>query len=266
MDPTDIEACARVLAHARLDGPPTPTPSADWGPQTVEDGYRVQAAVHRLLGAQGYGRTVGHKIGCTTKVMQAYLDIDHPCAGEVFESTVFRGSADVPLSRFHRIGVECEIAARLSADLPADLVEGPFTREVVAEAVGSLIAGIELVDDRYESFPDFRAPVLIADDFFNAGVVLGPEVTDWRALDLATIVGVMEIDGVEVGRGTGADILGHPMNALAWLAEHRAALGLPLRAGEFVMLGSVVKTVHFEAPAGVRIAFDGLGEAAVRFT
>ena len=78
--------------------------------------------------------------------------------------------------------------------------------------------------------------------------------------------GVMEIDGKEVGRGVGADILGHPLNALAWLAEHRAALGLPLRAGEFVMLGSVVKTVHFEAPASVRISFEGLGEASVRFT
>jgi 2-oxo-3-hexenedioate decarboxylase/2-keto-4-pentenoate hydratase len=255
-----LDEAAEVLARARLDGPPTPVPATGWGPQSVDEGYRVQAAVHRLLGAQGYGRTVGHKIGCTTAVMQAYLKIDHPCAGEVFESTVFRGSAELPLKRFHRIGVECEIAARLSADL----VDGPFTRERVAEAVGSLMAGIELVDDRYESFPDFTAPVLIADDFFNAGVVLGPDVADWRGLDLSTIEGVMEIDGAEVGRGVGADILGHPLTALAWLAEHRATLGLPLRAGEFVMLGSVVKTVHFDAPASVRIAFEGLGEASVR--
>lgn len=259
---TDIEAAAEVLARARLDGPPTPVPAKDWGPQTVADGYRVQAAVHRRLGPQGYGRMVGHKIGCTTKVMQAYLRIDHPCAGEVFQSTVFRGSAELPLKRFHRIGVECEIAARLSEDL----VDGPFTRDSVAGAVGALMAGIELVDDRYESFPDFTAPVLIADDFFNAGVVLGPEVVDWRSLDLATIEGVMEIDGEEVGRGVGSDILGHPLAALAWLAEHRADLGLPLRAGEFVMLGSVVKTVHFEAPARVRISFEGLSEASVRFT
>jgi 2-oxo-3-hexenedioate decarboxylase/2-keto-4-pentenoate hydratase len=257
----DTQAAAETLAQARLDGPPTPTPAKGWGPQSVEDGYRVQAAVHRVLGAQGYGRTVGHKIGCTTKVMQAYLKIDHPCAGEVFESTVFRGAAELPLKRFHRIGVECEIAARLSEDL----VDGPFTRDSVAAAVGSLMVGIELVDDRYESFPDFSAPVLIADDFFNAGVVLGPDVADWRSLDLSTIEGVMEIDGVEVGRGVGADILGHPLNALAWLAEHRATLGMPLRAGEFVMLGSVVKTVHFGAPASVRIAFKGLGEASVRF-
>jgi len=260
MEP-DAETVARVLVKPRTGGGPTATPAGDWGPQTVEDGYRVQERVHTALRKAGFGRTTGHKIGCTTAVMQAYLKIDHPCAGEVFESTVHRGHADLPLSRFHRIGVECEIAARLSADL----TEGPFTAERVADAVGALMAGIELVDDRYVAFPELSAPLLIADDFFNAGVVLGPEVTDWRGLDLEEIVGVMEIDGAESGRGRGADILGHPMNALAWLAEHRAAIGRPLRAGSFVMLGSVVKTVHFEAPAAVRIAFDGLGEASVTF-
>ncbi len=104
------------------------------------------------------------------------------------------------------------------------------------------MAGIELVDDRYVDYAALPAPVLIADDFFNAGVVLGTAVPDWRGLDLATIEGVMTVDGTEIGRGRGADILGHPLSALAWLADHRAALGLPLRAGEFVMLGSVVKT------------------------
>ena len=153
--------------------------------------------------------------------------------------------------------------ARLTADLPAR--DGGHTRDSVAEAVGALMAGIELVDDRYVDYSMLSAPTLIADDFFNAGVVLGPEVTAWHALDLETIEGMMVIDDIEVGRGQGADILGHPLNALTWLADHRAALGTPLRAGDFAMLGSVVKTVHFNAPATVRIRFDGLGEVAVQF-
>ena len=53
--------------------------------------------------------------------------------------------------------------------------------------------------------------------------------------------------------------------ALAWPANHRCALGAPLRAGEFVMLGSVVKTVWIESPAVVGIRFAGLGEASVAF-
>ncbi|NQW10431.1 MAG: fumarylacetoacetate hydrolase family protein [Alphaproteobacteria bacterium] len=254
---------AQFLARARLSGPPTPSPPDDLTPASIVEGYALQDAVHAALERAGFGARVGHKIGCTTAVMQAYLSIDHPCAGEVFATTVFEGSAELPLARYHRIGVECEIAARLAADLPAR--DGGHTRDSVAGAVGALMAGIELVDDRYVDYPSLSAPTLIADDFFNAGVVLGPEVTAWRDLDLEAIAGAMIIDGAEVGRGRGADILGHPLNALAWLADHRAARGVPLRAGEFVMLGSVVKTVFIDAPASVRVRFDGLGEAAVRF-
>lgn len=61
----------------------------------------------------GYGKLIGHKIGCTTEVMQKFLNIDYPCAGEVFSTMVFKESIDLALSRFHRVGVECEIAARL---------------------------------------------------------------------------------------------------------------------------------------------------------
>ena len=264
MTPQQIGEAARFLAQARLSGPATPAlPDNMPAPTAVAEGYAVQGAVHAVLEAAGFGPRVGHKIGCTTAVMQAYLGIPHPCAGEVFATTVHERTADLPLSGFHRVGVECEIAARLGRDLPAR--SRGHDRESVAEAVDSLMAGIELVDDRYADYASLPAPVLIADDFFNAGVVLGTAVPDWRGLDLATIEGVMTIDGVEAGRGRGADILGHPLSALAWLADHRAALGAPLAAGEFVMLGSVVKTVWIEAPALVAIRFEGLGEASVRF-
>jgi len=263
MTPQAIDAAAEFLARARLSGPPTPALPAAIAPATVEEGYAVQRALHGLLEAAGFGRTVGHKIGCTTSVMQAYLKIGHPCAGEVFDSTVFASGTTVPLSRHHRIGVECEIAARLAADLPAR--PGGHDRASAAAAVGALMAGIELVDDRYADFATLGAPALIGDDFFNAGVVLGEPVADWRGLDLEAIEGAMTLDGAEIGRGRGADILGHPLSALAWLADHRAAQGTPLRAGAFVMLGSVVKTVWIEAPATVGVGFEGLGTASVRF-
>jgi len=261
MNADRIGEVAQLLARPRLSGPPTPAVPADLAAATVADGYAIQRALHAVLEAAGQGSCSGHKIGCTTPVMQAYLGIDHPCAGEVFAATVFESGAQVPLQRFHRAGVECEIAARLGADLPAR--DGGHDRDSVAAAVETVMAGIELVDDRYRDYTALPVPVLIADDFFNAGVVLGTPVTDWRGLDLAAIEGVMTIDGEEAGRGTGADILGHPFNALAWLADHRAAVGTPLRAGEFVMLGSVVKTVWIERASTVTISFEGLGDVSV---
>ena len=66
--------------------------------------------------------------------------------------------------------------------------------------------------------------------------------------------------------GLGADILGDPLEALAWLANHRASIGKPLRDGSFVMLGSVVQTVFFDTPASVMVDLAGLSQAEVQFT
>lgn len=81
----------------------------------------------------------------------------------------------------------------------------------------------------------------------------------WKSLDLLKIEGVMRIDDVEVGRGSGADFLGHPMEALAWLVNHCISLRPPLKKEKFIMLGSVVKTLFIEKPATVSIRFEELG-------
>jgi 2-keto-4-pentenoate hydratase len=263
MDETAIQSCAEFLARARLGGPPTAAPPKHLSPENERDGYEIQETLHETLASAGFGRLSGHKIGCTTPVMQEFLKIDHPCAGRVFSSMEFQERIKLPLARFHHIGVECEIAARLGVDMPGTI--GPYTQESASDAVSALMGAIELVDDRYENYPALSAPMLIADDFFNAGVVLGREVPDWRALDLARVRGTLFIDGVVHSTGFGEDILGHPMEALAWLANHRASIGQPLRAGDFVMLGSVVKTVFFDAPAEVMVDLEGLSRAEIQF-
>jgi 2-oxo-3-hexenedioate decarboxylase/2-keto-4-pentenoate hydratase len=75
----------------------------------------------------------------------------------------------------------------------------------------------------------------------------------------------MTIAGSEVGRGRGGDILGHPLEALAWLANGLAGRGRSLQAGDFVLLGSVVQTRWVEAGALVEIEIAGLGRASCAF-
>jgi 2-oxo-3-hexenedioate decarboxylase/2-keto-4-pentenoate hydratase len=127
------------------------------------------------------------------------------------------------------------------------------------------MASIEVVDDRYRDYPTLGTPTLIADDFFNAGLVLGEPVRAWQGLDLAALAGRMLINGQEVGTGRGGDILGHPLEALAWLATTAGARGMPLRAGEFVTLGSVVATKWITAGDKIRVEIDGLGSAGATF-
>ena len=128
---------------------------------------------------------------------------------------------------------------RLAHDLPA--AGAPYRRARVGAAIGACMAAIEVVDDRYEDYRSLDTPTLVADDFFNAACVLGAPVEAWRELDLAAIRGRMTINGAEVGVGSGGDILGHPLEALAWLANALAARGRHLEAGDFVLLGSVVR-------------------------
>ena len=106
---------------------------------------------------------------------------------------------------------------------------------------------------------------MIADDFFGAGAVFGVPVFGWRELDLRTLGGAMAINGVEVGTGIGVDVMGHPFEALAWLANHAAASGRPLVAGDVVLTGSIVETRWVEPGDTVRVCIEGLGEASVRF-
>jgi 2-oxo-3-hexenedioate decarboxylase/2-keto-4-pentenoate hydratase len=255
---------AALIRDQRLARAPIAPLPADCRPADERDGYAVQEALHGLLTDAGLGSVAGHKIGCTTPVMQAFLGIPNPCAGGVHAATVHEGRAEVHHRDYVRVGAECEITVRLGADLaPAG---APFDRERVAPAVDAVLAAMEIVDDRYRDYRTLGVATLIADDFFNAGCVLGPPVARWRELDLPALRGATRLNGTEIGRGEGRAVMGHPLEALAWLANLRARLGLGLRAGEFVLLGSVVETRWVEAGDQVAVSIEGLGEVTAVFT
>ena len=256
-----IEKAAQVLARTRRAHEPLAALPEDCRPRDERDAYAIQDALHEVLTTAGLGEVVGYKIGCTTPVMQRFMKIDHPCAGGVFASTVAEGAGRFRHSDFCRVGVECEIVARLGETLAAS--GAPHTRAGVAGAVEACMAGIEVVDDRYEDFRSLDVWTMAADDFFNAGCVLGAPVTEFG--DLASLSGRMTINGVEAGQGQGRDVLGHPLEALAWYANLKAGRGQDLPAGAFVMLGSVVETKWLQAGDTVEVLVEGLGSARATF-
>jgi len=255
-------AAAQSIATARGNRTPLPPLAGDAAPRDEAEGYRIQDALHGLLAAD-FGARVGYKIGCTSAVMQRYLDIPHPCGGGVFAKGVHDSGVSLRAKDFVRVGVECEIAVRLARDLPSS--DAPFTADGVAQAIEAYLPAIEIVDDRYVKWETMGAPTLVADDFFAAGCVLGTAVARSAAPDLLSVTGRAIINGAEVGRGTGADVLGHPHNALAWLANHLAGDGKGLRAGEIVLTGSLVKTIWLSAGDKVMMELSGLGNVAATF-
>jgi 2-oxo-3-hexenedioate decarboxylase/2-keto-4-pentenoate hydratase len=257
---------AEILARHRLELAPFAGFPDGCRPPDLEAAYAVQTELRRKLEPSPWGKFVGYKIGCTTPVMQDYLKIDHPCAGSVFAGRLWRRGGSVPGTALVRPGVECEIALRLATDLGTDTRAEPFDRDTVAPAVGALMAAIELVDDRYQDWKSLDASSLVADDFFAAGAVLGDEVADWQSLDLANLCGEMRIDGDLCGSGHGRDILGHPLEALAWLANLLVGQGAYLPAGTIVVLGSLVKTHWVDKGSTIEVSIAGLGQAGLEIT
>ena len=196
--------------------------------------------------------------------MQRFLNIPNPCAGGVFANTRFESGVSIPHNNFVRPGVECEIVVFLQKDLPP--IDRPHTHETVADAVGGIAAGIEIVDDRYVDYKTLDTPTLIADDFFDAGCVIGAPLRDWHSIDIPALVGRTSINGAEVGAGRASDVMGHPFAALAWLANSLIARGQFLMRDEFVFTGSVVETRWINRGDQVTVEIDKLGATTINFS
>jgi 2-keto-4-pentenoate hydratase len=236
-------------------------PPGSCRPRSLDDAYAVQQAVVALHEAEGRGTVGGYKIALTTSVMQRLMGFDQPCLGAMFAPEIRQSPARIDMASFGRIGVECEIAVRIGRDLDA----GPYDRVSVADGVSACMAAIEVIDDQNADYDDTDAFSLIAANAWNAGSVLSTPLEDWRSCDLRSIVGRLRIDGTEVASGRGEDVMGHPFEALAFVADTLWRQGRPLRAGMVVMTGSVVATRWPGPGETITAEFDGIGGASVRF-
>lgn len=254
------EKAARIVALFR-DRRKTDVLPAELYPADLDEAYQIRAAFEDIEAAVGRGTVAGYKIAITTKVMQELCGISEPCYGAIFAGEVRHRSATLRARDYGRIAIETEIAVRLGEDLPQG-----GDRDRVAAAIESCMAAIELIEDLNYDYKRLDAAALVAGNCWNAGIVLGEPVKDWRALDLAALAARLEINGREIGRGVGADVMGDPLNALSWLANKRAEHGAPLRRGMVVMTGSIVATKYPEAGDRCRVEIDGLGTAQLTLT
>ncbi|MGI4943099.1 MAG: 2-keto-4-pentenoate hydratase [Janthinobacterium lividum] len=246
----DPDQAALLLAQARR-ARQLRTPLAI-PPPTLADGIAAQVARARAVGAIP---PPGFKIGATNPAMQAYLGLPGPAASFMAAADLHGDGSTLAYRDFLRPGVECEIAVHLGTDLPP----GPCTPDQAAAAVDGVMAGIEVVENRYPDMPAFGTPALVADGVYHAAAVLGLPVPNWRSLDLPALPGTILVDGAVRGEGPGAALAGGPMQALAWLAASaEAAAHGGLRAGQVVMLGSVCLPVWLDGPAHIEVRFPPL--------
>jgi 2-keto-4-pentenoate hydratase len=227
------------------------------GLASMGDAYDIQDQYVALL-RPGQGEPVGYKVGLTSKTMQTFCGIDHPIGGVVLARRVLQSGATARRGDYGRLGLEFEIAVRMKSDMPA----AAQTPAEVAPHVDGVCAAIEVVDDRAADYANLDVRSLVADNSWNAGIVLSSFSSQWP--DLESMLGKATKDGAPIGEGYGRDILGHPFNSVAWLNAQLASRGGGLRKGQVVMTGSVMKTVFPTEPAAYRFEFAGLGAVEVR--
>ena len=231
-------------------------------PESVDEAYQVQGAYQGSLSGD-YGAIAGYKIAYTTAALQQASGISEPVAGVILSKNVRHSPAVLDSADFLQPGIECEVGARLGRDLPAS--GAPYDRDAVSEAVEAVMTSFEVVDNRRTQGQDTQTQLLttIASNILNAGVVLGEPVTEWRGIHLAGCRGYMTINGEQVGEGMGSDVMGHPLEPLAWLANALAAQGRELKAGMVVITGSIVSPKWLQSGDSAVIGIEGLGEATL---
>jgi 2-oxo-3-hexenedioate decarboxylase/2-keto-4-pentenoate hydratase len=235
----------------------------EFAPTTMVDAYQVQDAFLSILG-QGKGALGGYKIAYTSDEIRRQTGVSSPCAGGIFAATMQDSPATLRGADYVRLAIECEVAVRLGTDVPASPV--PYTRASIADYIEFLAVAFEIIDFRGAaagSGKDAAAIAGICTNISNAGAVLGTAVRDWRRIDLAASPGVMLINGAEVGRGRGADVMGHPLEPLVWLANMLTQRGKALTAGTTVITGSIIPPKPLSTGDRATISIGGLGEAHV---
>lgn len=221
--------------------------------------YCIQSALIARKVAAG-DRIAGRKTGLTSKSKQVQMGVNEAIHGTVLASNLLPEPV-IPVSRFIHPRVEPELALLLGADLTGPCV----TPAHVFAATRCIFPALEVIDSRYDNF-QFTLADVVADNASTAGVILGPEPVAPGTCDLGLMGVVLEKNGEVVATGAGAAVLGHPLYAVAWLANALLARGEHLRAGEIVLAGAITAAFPVEPGDTVTAHFSGLGSLSARAT
>ena len=255
-----IEQAAEYQAAQHRARKPLDLMLQPFAPQTMAEAYAVQAGMVSSL-AETRGPTAGYKIAYTSAVMRERTGVGQPCYGRIPAGMVHDSPAAVDSGDYGQVGIECEVAVTLGADLPAS--GAPYTLDSIADHIEWLAASFELVDRRDAPSLDGQMPEIcsIVTNISNGGAVLGEPVVGWQSIDLTASRGTMSINGEIVGEGMGADVMGHPLEPLVWLANTLAADGVSMESGALVLTGSFAPPAMLNPGDEASIHIDGLGGA-----
>lgn len=255
---------AEALRRAQLEHRPIPplresVSELDVG-KRAELAYKVQQfnIEHALSGGR---RVVGRKIGLTSLAVQKQIGVDQPDFGTLLDDMIYGDNEVVPMTRLLQPKVEGEIALVLSRDLPhlhATWID-------IVSATAYILPVIEIVDSR---IADWKIGFFdtVADNASSGLVVVGGTPRKLQGLDLRGCQMEMKMGDEVVSSGSGANCLGHPLNAAVWLARKMASLQQPLKAGDLILTGALGPMVSAKGSDRFDLHISGIGSVAAQFS
>ena len=259
IESVDVARAAHALREAATSGNPIPPLRETYPELDAAGAYAIQRinTEHRLKEGR---RIVGCKIGLTARAVQAQLGVDRPDFGILFDDMGYGDSEPVPMAGLHQPKVEAEVAFVLGRDLS---MPNPGHVDVL-KAIEYVLPAVEIVGSRISNW-NIRFVDTVADNASSGAYVLGSTPRLLREVDLQLCGMVMTRRGEPVSVGAGAACMGHPLNAVAWLARTMAELGQPLRAGDLVLSGALGPMVPVSAGDVFDVRIYGLGAVKAAF-
>ena len=232
--------------------------SASLNDPRIANGMRAQFELRRRLLDAG-SKQIGWKVGMGAPALQQKLQLTAPIVGFLLDRALLASGATVSLKGWQKPAAEAEIAAYIGHDLPPNA-----DRQTVRSAIAAIGPAIELADI---DVPMEDVQAVLSGDIFQRHVVLGPRDTTRAGARLDGLSGRVTRSGKDVP--VPADLetnIGEIVAIVRHVADVTAALGDGLRAGQFIICGSLTAPL-FLAPdeTGVEFALDPIGAISVRF-
>jgi 2-keto-4-pentenoate hydratase len=242
-----IQAAGILLAETWQDATTIDALPEALFPGDLGEAAAIQAAMARHIGEPVVGWKVGGAPG--------------PLVGRIYASRLYRDPAALPLRLFPASGLECEIGFRLTRDLPARAEaygEGEVCGAVVL-AFTMELTGSRFTHGKHTAGDDHELRAIVADNAAAAGLVVGPEVADWRGLALLDIPVELRINGGAPQPPNPRAKRTEPAAVLVWLANELSARGIGLQAGQYVTTGSATLPLPLEPGDEAVAAYGGFG-------
>lgn len=219
---------------------------------SLDEAYAIQLALIDRRVAQGE-KHIGWKVGLTAKPIQEQFGFHEPVFGCILESVA--SGATLHADALIAPGFESELCLRMGAEL-----SGHVTMAQARAAVAGVHPSLEIIETRGDL--SAQIAVAMADNAQQKTVVLGDAIA-LGDLALDQVACRVEMNDAVVAEGTGAAVLGNPLNSVIWLAGKLKEFGRAIRPGDIIMTGSFVRQFPLAAGDRVRVSYAGIGEVVV---